>query len=138
MTVAVRLPSEVTMTAAAARLHDPVAVANPGRAAELDLTIFVSCYNEEAFIIGTIETIGAALAHVGGLSYEIIVIDDASHDRSAVLVQAHIASHPEDRILLRRNHANRGLAQNFSMPPSSARASTTGLSAATTPSPKTP
>jgi glycosyltransferase involved in cell wall biosynthesis len=113
MTFAVRLPSEVTMTDAAARLHDPAAVANPGQAAELDLTIFVSCYNEEAFIIGTIETIRSALAQIGGLSYEIIVIDDASHDRSADLVQGYIASHPEDRILLRRNHANRGLAQNY-------------------------
>jgi hypothetical protein len=28
-------------------------------------------------------------------------------------VQGYIASHPEDRILLRRNRANRGLAQNY-------------------------
>src|SRR5579862_566609 len=107
------LLGEVTMTTAAAHFHNPGAVAGPGQQADIDLSILVSCYNEEAFIIGTIETIRAALEKVGGLSYEIIVIDDASRDRSAELVQAYIESHPEDRILLRRNSVNRGLAQNY-------------------------
>ena len=104
---------DILMTPAAARLHDIASVANPAQAAELDLTIFVSCYDEEKFIADTLDTIRAGLAAIGRLSYEIIVIDDHSRDGSAKVVEAYIASHPDDRILLRRNRANRGLAQNY-------------------------
>jgi glycosyltransferase involved in cell wall biosynthesis len=106
-------PAEVVMTAAAARNYDARAIINPGQVADLDLTIFVSCYNEEAYIVGTLETIRAALAEVGGVAYEIIVIDDCSRDRSAELVEKYIEAHGDDRILLRRNRFNRGLAQNY-------------------------
>jgi glycosyltransferase involved in cell wall biosynthesis len=105
--------SDVAMTTAAAQLHDVDAVLAPGREAPLDLTIFISCYNEESYIISTIETVRAALKEVGGISYEIIVIDDCSTDRSAGLVQEFINQHPDERLLLRRNKTNRGLAQNY-------------------------
>lgn len=102
---------EMIMTQAAAALHLPVGGVVPD--ASLDLTIFVSCYNEEAYIVRTLETVRAALAEVGCLNYEIIVIDDCSRDRSAELVEGYIRAHPEDRVLLRRNRSNRGLAQNY-------------------------
>jgi glycosyltransferase involved in cell wall biosynthesis len=104
---------DVTMTHAAARFHTVDAVLAPSRDNPLDLTIFISCYNEESYIIDTIETVRSALAEVGRLSYEIIVIDDCSRDRSPELVEEYIRSHPDDCILLRRNRANRGLAQNY-------------------------
>jgi glycosyltransferase involved in cell wall biosynthesis len=47
------------------------------------------------------------------VSYEIVVIDDCSRDRSADLVEDYIRRHPDARILLRRNRLNRGLAQNY-------------------------
>src|SRR4030081_687830 len=113
MTIASQLPAapaqaraEVVMSEAAARTHDPGAITNPGQAAELDLTIFVSCYNEEAYIVGTLETIRSALAEVGGISYEIIVIDDCSSDHSFEVVESYIASNCNDRILLRHNRIN--------------------------------
>ena len=48
---------------------------------EKDITIFVPCYNEEGNIIDTFNTIISALVETK-LSWEIIVIDDASVDKS--------------------------------------------------------
>ncbi len=101
------------MTAAAAELHDAAGFLTPGQDAPLDLTIFISCYNEETYIVSTLDTVCSALSEIGRLSYEIIVIDDVSRDRSAALVEEYIRDHPTVRIILRRNAANRGLAQNY-------------------------
>jgi glycosyltransferase involved in cell wall biosynthesis len=108
-----RLLPDVAMTPAAAKFHTIDSVRASAQASEIDLTLFVSCYNEQDYIITTIETVRAALAEVGGIDYEIIVIDDCSRDRSAELVEAYIQGHPDDHILLRRNKTNRGLAQNY-------------------------
>ena len=61
-------PANVQMTPSAARLHEPQAILQPGRQAPLDLTIFISCYNEQDLILATIETVRVALAEVGNLS----------------------------------------------------------------------
>lgn len=105
--------AEVVMTPAAARLHTPESVAAPARESPIELTIFVSCYNEEPYITKTLKTVRAALAEAGRLHCEIIVIDDCSTDRSADLVADYIGAHPDERILLRRNKRNQGLAQNY-------------------------
>ena len=105
-------PAEVTMTPAAAHLHEPDSVLDPGKQTPLDLTVFVSCYNEEEYIVETIETLRDALNEVG-LSYEIIVVDDRSRDQSSEMVKDYIAAHAEERIMLRTNKVNRGLAQNY-------------------------
>jgi glycosyltransferase involved in cell wall biosynthesis len=107
------LAADVSMTPAAARLHEIEALVTPGRDAPLDLSIFISCYNEESFIFATLETVRAALAEVGGIDYEIIVIDDCSNDHSVEVIESYIHAHPDERILLRRNRSNRGLAQNY-------------------------
>lgn len=54
----------------------------------------------------------SAAAEVG-LDYEIIVIDDVSKDNSRELVADYIAAHPDERIVLRANRHNKGLAQNY-------------------------
>jgi glycosyltransferase involved in cell wall biosynthesis len=105
--------AEVAMTPAAAQFHNSATVLAPEQEATLDLTIFVSCYNEEAYITSTLNTIRAALPEAGNLSYEIIVIDDCSRDGSAGLVEDYIRTYPDERVLLRRNRINRGLAQNY-------------------------
>lgn len=78
----------------------------------LDLTIFVSLYNEEACIVSTLKTVVAAMNEIRR-TYEIIVIDDCSTDRSPDLVRSFIEGHPELSIILILNKVNRGLAQNF-------------------------
>jgi glycosyltransferase involved in cell wall biosynthesis len=105
--------ADVVMTPAAARLHSADDVAAPGQQAPLDLTVFISCYNEEQYIIPTIQTICDALAEIGTISYEIIVVDDCSKDGSSALVRSYIAAHSDERVLLRINRVNRGLAQSY-------------------------
>jgi len=101
---------EVALTPAAAELHEPSLVIAPGSEAPIDLTVFISCYNEEPYIVSTINTIRAALAELKQLSYELVIIDDCSSDRSAQLVEEYIVQNPEERILLRKNKINQGFA----------------------------
>jgi len=104
--------AEIALSPAAAERRDPVRMTAPYDADPLDLTIFISCYNEEEFIVATIETVIAAARSVG-LSYEILVIDDGSQDASVRLVKEFIESHPNENLILRINRANKGLAQNY-------------------------
>lgn len=77
------------------------------------LTLFVACYNEEENIEGTLETVDAACREVG-ISYEVIVVDDGSKDRSVEVVQRYMEVHPDSPIVLRKNDVNQGVAMNFS------------------------
>ena len=106
-------PADVIMTAAAAQLHDREELLAPGQHGLVDLTIFISCYNEEEFIAATINTVLDALSELNGTSHEVIVVDDCSKDRSSEVVKRYIASHPDQPIILRTNKDNRGLAQNY-------------------------
>lgn len=106
-------PVEVVMTPASAELRDAQSVITPGLQEPLDLTVFISCYNEEAYIAATLDVVRKAMAEVGGLKYEIIVIDDCSKDRAPAIVEEYIRANPQERIMLRRNKVNRGLAQNY-------------------------
>jgi glycosyltransferase involved in cell wall biosynthesis len=104
---------DIVVSPAAAKLHDPQQITSPyDNGTALDLTVFVSCYNEADYIVGTLDTVCSAAAQVG-LTYEIIVIDDASRDNSHDLVAEYISAHPDQRIILRKNKRNKGLAQNY-------------------------
>lgn len=100
------------MTEAAAALHDAAVLSQPYEPQLLDLTLIVSCYNEQKYIAETLDTVCAA-ASQAGLSFEIIVIDDCSQDDSVQVIRDYIASHPQERILMRINSVNKGLAQNY-------------------------
>lgn len=104
--------ASVSLSASAQKIHSVAAITSPYDANPLDLTIFVSCYNEEDFIVDTLQTIAEAMQAVGK-TYEIIVIDDCSKDRSAELARRYIEAHPEMNIILRCNSKNKGLAQNY-------------------------
>ncbi len=105
--------ADIVMTPAAASIHhDAALIRNPYNGAPIDLTVFVSCYNEADRIIQTIDGICAS-AREAGVSFEILVIDDVSTDNSRELVKEYIAAHPDERIVLRTNHRNKGLAQNY-------------------------
>jgi glycosyltransferase involved in cell wall biosynthesis len=79
---------------------------------ECDLTLFVACYNEEQNIVPTLETVLAALGEFP-FTWEIIIIDDASRDRSVAVVEQFLKEHPGLPIRLYVNPANRGLGENF-------------------------
>jgi glycosyltransferase involved in cell wall biosynthesis len=79
---------------------------------EVDITIFVSCYNEEDLITDTLQHVSEAL-RAANQTYEIIVVDDVSRDGSAERVRKYISDHPEEPISLVVNKINRGLANNY-------------------------
>jgi glycosyltransferase involved in cell wall biosynthesis len=102
----------ITLSESAEHYHTAQSITVPYAGNPLDISLFVSCYNEEEFIEDTLATIVKAMTSVGK-SYEIIVIDDCSKDRSVELVKQFIAQHPAVNIVLRVNKRNKGLAQNF-------------------------
>ena len=57
----------------------------------MDLTLVVSCYNKENEITHCLQS----LLGIQGLVYEILVLDDASTDRSVAVVQEWIQNHPQ-------------------------------------------
>ncbi len=79
---------------------------------EVTLTLFVACYNEEENIVATLDTVAAACAEAA-LSFEVIVIDDASSDRSVELIEQYQKDHPDLPIRLFVNEKNQGLAVNY-------------------------
>jgi glycosyltransferase involved in cell wall biosynthesis len=108
-----RMSVQLTMTAPAAALRGAAAVLAPDGDSALDLTVFVSCYNESQYVARTLDNVLEALAEMGRFTYEIIVIDDCSTDDSARVISQYIERHPDERIVFRRNLVNIGWAQNY-------------------------
>lgn len=79
---------------------------------EIDLTLFVPCYNEEPRVVPTLETVHAALQELG-YSYEVIVVDDGSSDRTAAVVEEYCRQHPDRPVRLHGNSRNLGLSRSF-------------------------
>lgn len=104
--------ANVVLSEAAKFYHTSSAITSPYEGNPIDLTIFISCYNEEAYLEDTLKVIVQAMKIVGR-TYEILVIDDCSKDRSVEIVQKFIEQNPELNIVLRVNKKNKGLAQNF-------------------------
>ena len=82
------------------------------RSAELDITFFVACYNEEKNIADTLENLRVTMENMAH-TYEIIVVDDCSKDNTADVVRKYQDSHPDMDIVLVTNPKNRGLSRNF-------------------------
>jgi glycosyltransferase involved in cell wall biosynthesis len=78
----------------------------------IDLTIVIPCLNEEKYIVGTLDTVAAAM-HAVCCTYELLVIDDGSTDGTAQIVEAYADAHSDLPIKLYRNGANRGLTRTF-------------------------
>lgn len=77
-----------------------------------DITLFIPCLNEEKNVIGAIEKVIDACEKTGR-SFEILVFDDGSTDRTSEVVEDYRTSHPHVPIQLFRQEKNKGLAHNF-------------------------
>ena len=108
----IRWRDQFTLSSAAAQLRSADDIVSGNIGDRFDITFFVSCYNEEEFIIATLDTVQDAMMGLG-LTYDIVVIDDGSKDRSPELVRSYIAEHPDLNIVFRRNAVNKGWAQNY-------------------------
>lgn len=75
----------------------------------LDLSLVLACYNEEPIIEDSIREILQVLDHIR-LSYEIILVDDCSQDRTRELIDKIIAQNPsrEMRKLFHEKNIGRG------------------------------
>lgn len=81
-------------------------------AAVVDLTVFVPCLNEQERVIPTLRTILEAMRELGH-SYEILVVDDGSSDRTYEVVEDFRKQNPELPIRVHRNARNMGLSRSF-------------------------
>jgi dolichol-phosphate mannosyltransferase len=63
------------------------------------LTVVVPCYNEEAVIHETHRRLSRVLEELAGLEYEILYVNDGSHDRTGEMLRALAASDRHVRIL---------------------------------------
>ncbi len=85
---------------------------SPDENPKFDISIFISCYNEEEHIVSAITNAIESLEKVG-LSWEIVIIDDVSQDNSIQRILKYKELHPEQPIVLKVNEINKGLAFNF-------------------------
>ena len=80
---------------------------------DINLTIFVPAFNEEALITRTLDTIRQA-ADSFDFSYEVLIYDDASRDRTAEVVEDYIERNGlTGRFHLIRNERNQGIGVNY-------------------------
>lgn len=80
---------------------------------ELDVTIFVSCYNEQDTILATLGTI---LDYMRDRTwrYEVLIYDDGSRDQSVSVVREFIGRNGlADRFQLVANEVNAGIGINY-------------------------
>jgi glycosyltransferase involved in cell wall biosynthesis len=80
--------------------------------AEFDITLFVACYNEEQNIVPALENVVSACREVG-CTFDIVVVDDGSTDRSVPMIRDYMAQHPDVPIKLIVNGTNLGLGTNY-------------------------
>lgn len=77
---------------------------------EITLSIFVPCFNEENDITNALNNIKEGIQNI---SYEVLVADDASIDKTVELIEKFKKNNPNVNIKIFRNEINKGLGFNF-------------------------
>ncbi|MFM9983684.1 MAG: glycosyltransferase, partial [Flavobacteriales bacterium] len=71
------------------------------------MSILIPAYNEENTIRAILDKI-SEVQLVNGISKEIIIVNDASKDKTASVVEAYIKEHPEQQIQFFSQQVNQG------------------------------
>lgn len=79
----------------------------------VDLTVYVPCYNEEALIVKTLDSIREAASGYS-FTYEVLIFDDGSKDHSAEKVRDYVQQHGlTGQFKLISDGTNRGVGANY-------------------------
>lgn len=84
---------------------------SPGVLPSVELSVVMPVYNEEEALPAVLEEAIAVLADAD-FSYEIILLDDASTDRSLNILESYRQRHPH-LVRILRHDTNRGIAEAF-------------------------
>ena len=77
---------------------------------KITLSIYVPCFNEENNIVNTLNNIKEGVQQI---SYEVLVVDDASKDKTIEMVEKFKKNNPDVNIIILRNENNRGIGFNY-------------------------
>ena len=77
---------------------------------KITLSIFVPCFNEEKNITNTLNDIKNGII---GINYEILVVDDASEDKTIEIIEKFKKNNPSMNIKIISNKSNRGIGFNY-------------------------
>lgn len=80
----------------------------------VDLSIIIPAYNEAKRIGGTLDAVLAWLGHKGGLTWELIVVDNNSNDGTGDVARQHSGQYPQIRVL-REERQGKGYAVRTGM-----------------------
>ncbi len=76
---------------------------------KITLSIYVPCFNEENNIANTLNKIKEAVQHI---SYEVLIVDDASKDKTTDMAEKFKKNNPNVNIKIIRNENNKGIGFN--------------------------
>lgn len=71
------------------------------------LSIVIPCYNEEKTVHKILDKVRAVELR-GGISKEIIIVNDCSRDNTKVVLEQYIAAHPDEGFKLYNHEVNKG------------------------------
>lgn len=74
------------------------------------ISVIVPCYNVEAYIAKCLDSLVSQDIDV---SYEVVVVDDGSKDKSATIVEDYIARYPEKIRIIYKSNGGVGSARNY-------------------------
>ncbi len=78
----------------------------------VEVTFFIPCHNEEKDIIPTLKKINSVATDLG-LTFELLIYNDGSTDKTRELVENFMDEHPDVFIRMVNNQKRRGLGYNY-------------------------
>src|SRR5471030_2860175 len=78
----------------------------------LQVTIVLPCFNEQDHVLDEVERISAAM-DASAYTYELLVIDDASTDRTLAVLEEALPRYPQMRLMPFRRNGGSGTARRI-------------------------